>query len=101
VYLQQDFSLGIDLRSGILTQIIKEQNYQGQGTVEDQVVIQWIQNDPRNPFNFTKRLKWTHAFAMAMTVSLGSSAYASSKKYGKKRFTTMSRPLISHGGLLE
>lgn len=67
---------------GVLTQEIIEQLYPGQGTPENPYVVQWISNDPRNPFDFSRAVRWIYAFTMAITVlalSLGSSAYASGK----------------------
>jgi hypothetical protein len=34
---------------GVTTKEIEEYDYEGEGTEEDPYVVEWIENDPRNP----------------------------------------------------
>ena len=35
-----------------------EKKYAGRGLLEDPYVVEWDQNDPENPYNWSKRRKW-------------------------------------------
>ncbi|KAL0930658.1 MFS multidrug transporter [Colletotrichum truncatum] len=52
--------------------------YTGSGTEEDPFLVQWIDNDPRNPMLFSRRKKWFITMMVSLTtlaVALLSSAY--------------------------
>ncbi|KAF2189504.1 MFS general substrate transporter [Zopfia rhizophila CBS 207.26] len=66
-------------QQGIVTPEIAKWNYEGSGTEEDPYVVEWIENDPRNPMRWPKTKKWVMCMSMAMatlTVSFCSSAFA-------------------------
>ena len=37
---------------------VGERRYPGSGTLNDPYVVDWDQDDPENPFNWSKRRKW-------------------------------------------
>lgn len=63
----------------IVTPRILDAHYEGSGTEEDPYVVAWIEDDPRNPMNFTPTKKWTYALFTALStfgVAFCSSAYS-------------------------
>ncbi|CAA9958501.1 Benomyl/methotrexate resistance protein [Pyrenophora teres f. maculata] len=67
------------LDQGVVTKEIIEYEYEGEGTDEDPYVVEWIENDPRNPMTFPKMKKWIMALAVAnsvLVVSFCSSAFS-------------------------
>jgi hypothetical protein len=64
---------------GVVTKEIVEWEYDGEGTEEDPYVVEWIENDPRNPMTWPKTKKWIMAIAVAnsvLVVSFCSSAFS-------------------------
>jgi multidrug resistance protein len=64
---------------GVVTPEIIEYPYAGSGTEDKPYIVEWIPNDPRNPMQFNKGLKWLYTVLVAFAtfaVSLSSSAYA-------------------------
>ncbi len=50
----------------------------GSGTIDDPFIVQWLDNDPENPKNYSNQFKWWMTFLLAfmtLCVSLASSAY--------------------------
>jgi len=67
------------LDQGVVTKEIQEWEYDGAGTEEDPYVVEWIENDPRNPMTWAKTKKWIIALAVAnavLVVSFCSSAFS-------------------------
>jgi len=63
----------------VLTQDVIDWEYEGSGTEEDPYVVDWIDNDARNPMTWGSSKKWVMALSMAMatlTVSFCSSAFS-------------------------
>lgn len=64
---------------GVVTREIINYDYEGAGTEEDPYVVEWIDNDPRNPMTWAKSKKWIMAIAVAnsvLVVSFCSSAFS-------------------------
>jgi multidrug resistance protein len=64
---------------GVVTKEIINYDYEGAGTEEDPYVVEWIDNDPRNPMTWPKTKKWIMAIAVAnsvLVVSFCSSAFS-------------------------
>jgi hypothetical protein len=64
---------------GIVTDEVVNWDYEGSGTEEDPYVVEWIENDPRNPMTWSTTKKWTCTLCMAfatLAVSFCSSAFA-------------------------
>jgi MFS family permease len=64
---------------GVTTKEIEEWDYEGEGTEDDPYVVEWIENDPRNPMTWAKTKKWIMAIAVAnsvLVVSFCSSAFS-------------------------
>lgn len=64
---------------GVVTDAIKNWEYDGQGTEEDPFVVEWIENDPRNPMTFSQMKKWIITIAVAnsvLVISFCSSAFS-------------------------
>lgn len=64
---------------GVLTTEIANWNYEGLGTEEDPYVVEWIENDPRNPMRWSYPKKWAMCLSMAvatLVVSFCSSAFS-------------------------
>lgn len=62
-----------------ITPEVEAWNYDGSGTEEDPYVVQWIDNDPRNPMLYSETKKWSLTFVVAMAtlaVAFVSSAYS-------------------------
>lgn len=61
-----------------ITDSVRNHPYPGAGTQEDPYVVNWIPNDPRNPFNWSETKKWSITLTVALStlaVALVSSAY--------------------------
>lgn len=70
------------LDQGVVTNEIVNWDYEGEGTEEDPYVVEWIDNDPRNPMTWSKTKKWIMALAVAnsvLVVSFCSSAFSGGK----------------------
>lgn len=66
------------LEQGVVTDEIAKYEYEGSGTEDDPYVVEWIENDPRNPMQWSKTKKWVGCICMAfatLTVSFCSSAF--------------------------
>ncbi|OCL07044.1 benomyl/methotrexate resistance protein [Glonium stellatum] len=66
-------------QQGIVTPEIVNWKYDGKGTEEDPYVVEWIEDDPRNPMRWPQVKKWTSALMMAfatLAVSFCSSAFS-------------------------
>lgn len=67
------------LNQGILTDRILNHEYNGSGTEENPYLVNWIQNDPRNPMEWPRATKWTYTMLVAfatLAVALVSSAFS-------------------------
>lgn len=70
------------LEQGVVTDEIVNWEYEGSGTEESPYVVEWIENDPRNPMNWSQTKKWFDTVCMAfatLTVAFSSSAYSGGK----------------------
>ncbi|KAL2354070.1 major facilitator superfamily domain-containing protein [Cryomyces antarcticus] len=66
------------LDQGLISPEVLKWHYDGSGTEEDPYVVTWIDNDPRNPMNFSKVKKWSLTMLVAiatLAVAFVSSAY--------------------------
>lgn len=64
---------------GVVTDDIKNWDYKGSGTDDDPYLVEWIDQDPRNPMNYTTIQKWglVQLVALAtLAVAFTSSAYS-------------------------
>lgn len=64
---------------GVLTNEVINHKFEGSGTEEDPFVVEWLDNDPRNPMTWSKAKKWASCFSMAvatLAVSFCSSAFS-------------------------
>lgn len=64
---------------GLVTPEITKWQYEGSGTEEDPYVVNWIDNDPRNPMLFSEWKKWSLTMLVAiatLAVAFVSSAYS-------------------------
>ena len=62
-----------------ITAEVERWNYDGSGTEDDPYVVTWIDNDPRNPMNYSKMKKWSLTALVAiatLAVAFVSSAYS-------------------------
>ncbi|KAF7197001.1 Major facilitator superfamily multidrug transporter mdrA [Pseudocercospora fuligena] len=62
-----------------VTKDVEEYKYDGAGTDEDPYVVVWIDEDPRNPMNWTNLHKWSVTMLVAvalLAVAFDSSAYS-------------------------
>jgi hypothetical protein len=78
---------------GFLTPDIIDHHYGGAGTDEDPYVVTWVDQDPRNPFHWSRVQKWTYTISMAvatLSVSFCSSAFSG----GMATSTVLSPDLI-------
>jgi len=67
------------LDQGAVTPAIINHEYPGSGTEEDPYRVNWIDNDPRNPMNFSQPKKWFLTFLVAiatLAVAFVSSAFS-------------------------
>jgi hypothetical protein len=72
---------------GVVTKEIINYDYEGEGTEEDPYVVEWIDNDPRNPMTWPKTKKWVMAIAVAnsvLVVSFCSSAFSGGMSYANR-----------------
>jgi hypothetical protein len=74
---------------GITTPEIETWEYVGSGTEEDPYVVVWIENDPRNPMDFSATYRWMVVVMMAFSV-LGVALCSSAFSGGKNIITTQS-----------
>ena len=66
------------LNQGVVTKEMLEYDYEGSGTEEDPYVVEWMENDPRNPMTWGLVKKWTCMVCMAfatLVVAFCSSAF--------------------------
>jgi len=66
-------------QQGIVTPEIVNWKYDGKGTEEDPYVVEWIEDDPRNPMRWPQVKKWASVLMMAfatLVVSFCSSAFS-------------------------
>lgn len=64
---------------GVVTREIINYDYEGSGTEEDPYVVEWIDNDPRNPMTWSKTKKWVITLTVAnavLVVAFCSSAFS-------------------------
>lgn len=62
----------------LLTSAVLNHHYAGSGTKEDPYVVEFINNDPRDPMNFSMLKKWSITIMVAfatLAVAFVSSAY--------------------------
>lgn len=62
-----------------ITPEVEAWHYPGSGTDDDPYVVDWIENDPRNPMLYTESKKWIITFLVAiatLAVAFVSSAYS-------------------------
>lgn len=67
------------LNQGILTDRILNHEYNGSGTEENPYLVNWIQDDPRNPMEWPRATKWIYTMLVAiatLAVALVSSAFS-------------------------
>ena len=67
------------MNQGVLTPEIIDWHYKGSGTEEDPYIVQWIDDDPRNPMEYSEVKKWSITMTVAMAtlaVAFVSSAYS-------------------------
>ena len=60
---------------------VQRASYDGAGTEDDPYAVSWIENDPRNPMEYSSKARWTYVMivaACALLVSIDSSAYSGS-----------------------
>ncbi|KAK7546774.1 major facilitator superfamily domain-containing protein [Phyllosticta paracitricarpa] len=64
---------------GVVTDDIVNASYSGSGTDEDPFIVTWIENDPRNPMQWSQTLRWLVCISVAIStlaVAFVSSAYS-------------------------
>lgn len=64
---------------GVVTPEIINWQYDGSGTEDDPYVVNWIDDDPRNPMRYSQGKKWFLVFLVAfatLAVAFVSSAYS-------------------------
>lgn len=69
----------------VVTPEIVNWPYKGSGTEDDPYLVEWIDNDPRNPMLFSTATKLLIALAVAfetLCVSFGSSTFSGGKSNG-------------------
>jgi hypothetical protein len=74
---------------GHVDECIRNHKYSGQGTVEDPFVVEWLENDPRNPMLFNDALKWLWTMLCAFStfaVAFTTSAYTAAPNEVLKEF---------------
>lgn len=87
------------LDQGVTTKEIENWDYEGEGTEEDPFVVEWIDNDPRNPMTWAKTKKWIMALAVAnsvLVVSFCSSAFSGGIQQIMKEFS-VSQEIVTLG----
>jgi hypothetical protein len=84
---------------GITTHEIENWDYEGAGTEDDPYVVEWIENDPRNPMTWSQTKKWVIAIAVAnsvLVVSFCSSAFSGGIQQIMKEFS-VSQEVVTLG----
>jgi hypothetical protein len=64
---------------GVVTQEIIDYEYEGEGTEDSPYIVEWLEQDPRNPMTWSKTRKWIIALCVAnsvLVVSFCSSAFS-------------------------
>jgi hypothetical protein len=64
---------------GVITHDVASYDYEGSGTEDDPYVVEWLENDKRNPMTWSTTKKWVSCICMAfavLVVSFCSSAFA-------------------------
>ncbi|CAN8104512.1 unnamed protein product [Discula destructiva] len=72
-----------DAPGGLVPVDVLSYPFPGAGTVDEPYMISWVENDPANPLNFTKKRKWLNALILAKavwTVSIASSGFSQGNK---------------------
>lgn len=67
----------------VITSEIELHDYMGNGTEADPYIVEWLPDDPRNPFNWSASYKWMIVIVMGLavgSVSLCSSMYSGAEK---------------------
>lgn len=67
------------LSQTLLTDDVVQYTYSGSGTATDPRIVDWIPDDPRNPMNMAKGMKWTITVIMALgtlSVTFSSTAFS-------------------------
>ncbi|KAL1637516.1 MFS siderochrome iron transporter 1 [Neofusicoccum ribis] len=67
------------LDQGVVNDDIVNAYYEGAGTNEDPYIVQWLDDDPRNPMNYPTMVKWAITMLVAvatLAVAFVSSAYS-------------------------
>lgn len=73
---------------GVVTNEMINYEYEGSGTEEDPYVVEWMENDPRNPMTWAKTKKWVLALCVAnsvLVVSFCSSAFSGGTSCGMRQ----------------
>ncbi|CAI4213267.1 unnamed protein product [Parascedosporium putredinis] len=73
----------------LITQEIRDWHYEGSGTPADPFVVDWIENDPRNPMSLPLMQRWILVIILSistMAVSLVSSGYVGALPQIKEAF---------------
>lgn len=84
---------------GVVTKEIIDWEYEGEGTDEDPYVVDWIENDPRNPMTWSTTKKWVIILAVAnavLVVSFCSSAFSGGIVHIMKEFN-VSQEIVTLG----
>lgn len=71
--------LRLMIDQGAASPEVEAWHYEGSGTEEDPYVVTWIDTDPRDPQQWSRRYKWFVVTIMAfatLTVSFSSSAFS-------------------------
>lgn len=71
--------LGTVWDQGVVTDEIKNYDYSGSGTDDDPYIVEWIEDDPRNPMTYPTWVKWALVQLVAvatLAVAFVSSAYS-------------------------
>ncbi|KAL5120321.1 hypothetical protein ACEQ8H_001879 [Pleosporales sp. CAS-2024a] len=64
---------------GVVTKEMREYNYDGEGTEDNPYVVEWMENDPRNPMQWSNGKKWLSTILTAnsvLVISFCSSAFS-------------------------
>lgn len=74
-----------------ITPEVQAWEYEGSGTEEDPYIVQWIDDDPRNPMSYSPLKKWSITLMVAvatLAVAFVSSAYSGGSKEVIEEFHT-------------
>lgn len=72
-----------------ITPSVRRAHYTGSGTEDDPYAVIWLENDPRNPMQYSSKARWTYVMIVAgcaLLVSIDSSAYSGSAEEIMKEF---------------